>query len=199
MNEQEKMYKYLDTKYDSIRKDIDSCFIKGQKENVEKLSELGIEKLIPREYFDSEDFDCLAYFVYKRPYQINEMIIRGWKSSDFHYLGVDYLDYFIENKKELASHDYKNGSVVIYYQYPPLDNSSFTHIGVIDGDKIVSKFAYLSVFRHPIECVPSCFGKFVLNMKISNSLELDINNFYKNNPDGLSPFYRRARTLRREG
>jgi len=164
---------FIDGKYRAIRKAIDCCFLKGQEENIEMLKEFGVEQLIPRSYLDDK-LECLGYFVYRRPYDINRMITVGETGEDFNTLGNIYLNFFVENQKKLFTNDFADESVVLYYRGSRFGISPFTHIGVMDKGRVISKFSKHSVFRHPIECVPTVYGNRVVNIKIEGTLERDM-------------------------
>ena len=103
--------------------------------------------------------------------------------------GVDDL-YFIkllEHKEVERTDTPVNGDYVIYQDlegYP----DRLTHIGVIEGDTIVSKWAWGPLVRHSLWDVPASYGDDVFYVKqISFKRSLELYNKYKHELERLDP------------
>ena len=56
------------------------------------LKKFYVKQLIPKSYLDDK-LECLGYFIYRRPYDINRMITNGETGENFNNLGNIYLNF----------------------------------------------------------------------------------------------------------
>lgn len=93
----------------------------------------------------------------------------------------------LENKEVEQTTSPSNGDYVIYRDlenYP----DRLTHIGIIEGKKIVSKWAWGPLVKHSLWDVPKMYGEDTFYIKkISFERSLELYNKYKNQIEPINP------------
>lgn len=145
-----------------------------------KLFEQNTRHLIPAELTiltgpppENRNYNC---FIYAFGLQEESAVIKETKGFIYDIL----IKKLIEAGELVKTEEPKDGDYVVY-QDPENYPDHLTHIGVLNGDKVVSKWAWGPLVEHSLWDVPESYGNEIFYLKaLTKEQALNIYNQYKN-------------------